>query len=148
MLLVCTIGFAISQFVRDAPVAQTTPSWQPYVDAAQTFALHSVTVSADTVDTDLAIIMDGATDEFRADLQNQASQIKQKTKDLGVMTDGTITGAGIESLFSEKAVVLVPVDTKVTVTTNRVGVVSMQRARVTVEHVDGSYKASKLEFVN
>ncbi|MBP2454385.1 serine/threonine-protein kinase [Mycolicibacterium lutetiense] len=148
VLLVCTIGFAISQFVRDAPVAQTTPSWQPYVDAAQTFALHSVTVSADTVDTDLAIIMDGATDEFRADLQNQASQIKQKTKDLGVMTDGTITGAGIESLFSEKAVVLVTVDTKVTVTTNRVGVVSMQRARVTVEHVDGSYKASKLEFVN
>ncbi|WP_454788319.1 serine/threonine-protein kinase [Mycolicibacterium lutetiense] len=147
-LLVCAIGFAISQFVRDAPVARTTPSWQPYVDAAQTFALHTVTVSADTVDTDLAMIMDGATDEFRADLQNQASQIKQKAKDLGVKTDGTITGAGVESLFSDEAVVLVTVDTKVTVTTNRVGVVSLQRVRVTVEHVDGSYKASKLEFVN
>ncbi|MEV0668704.1 serine/threonine-protein kinase [Mycobacterium sp. NPDC050441] len=147
-LLVCAIGFAISQFVRDAPVARTTPSWQPYVDAAQTFALHTVTVSADTVDTDLAMIMDGATDEFRADLQNQASQIKQKAKDLGVKTDGTVTGAGVESLFSEEAVVLVTVDTKVTVTSNRVGVVSLQRVRVTVEHVDGSYKASKLEFVN
>ncbi|WP_166908905.1 serine/threonine-protein kinase [Mycobacterium sp. DL440] len=148
VLLVCAIGFAISQFIRDAPVARTTPSWQPYVDAAQTFALHTVTVSADTVDTDLAMIMDGATDEFRADLQNQAPQIKQKAKDLGVKTDGTITGAGVESLFSDEAVVLVTVDTKVTVTTNRVGVVSLQRVRVTVEHVDGSYKASKLEFVN
>ncbi|OBF46121.1 protein kinase [Mycolicibacterium peregrinum] len=148
VLLVCAIGFAISQFVRDAPVARTTPSWQPYVDAAQTFALHTVTVSADTVDTDLATIMDGATDEFRADLQNQAPQIKKKATDLGVKTDGTVTGAGVESLFSNEAVVLVTVDTKVTVTVNRVGVVSLQRVRVTVEHVDGSYKASKLEFVN
>ncbi|MFV8228388.1 protein kinase domain-containing protein [Mycolicibacterium fortuitum] len=148
VLLVCAIGFAISQFVRDTPVARTTPSWQPYVDAAQTFALHTVTVSADTVDTDLAMIMDGATDEFRADLQNQAPQIKKKAKDLGVKTDGTVTGAGVESLFSDEAVVLVTVDTKVTVTSNRVGVVSLQRVRVTVEHVDGSYKASKLEFVN
>ncbi|MGA5546158.1 serine/threonine-protein kinase [Mycobacterium sp. NPDC051198] len=148
VLLVCAIGFAISQFVRETPVARTTPSWQPYVDAAQTFALHTVTVSADTVDTDLATIMDGATDEFRADLQNQAPQIKKKATDLGVKTDGTVTGAGIESLFSDEAVVLVTVDTKVTVTVNRVGVVSLQRVRVTVEHVDGSYKASKLEFVN
>lgn len=148
VLLVCAIGFAISQFVRDAPVARSTPSWQPYVDAAETFALHTVTVSADTVDTDLAMIMDGATDKFRADLQNQAPQIKKKAKDLGVKTDGTVTGAGVESLFSDEAVVLVTVDTKVTVTTNRVGVVSLQRVRVTVEHVDGSYKASKLEFVN
>ncbi|BBX27713.1 serine/threonine-protein kinase [Mycolicibacterium alvei] len=148
VILLCAIGFAISQFVRDVPVAQTTPSWQPYVDAAETFALHTVTVSADTVDTDLAMIMDGATDEFRADLQNQAPQIKKKATDLGVMTDGTVTGAGIESLFSDEAVVLVTVDTKVTVTTNRVGVVSLQRVRVTVAHVDGSYKASKLEFVN
>ncbi|CRZ16370.1 serine/threonine-protein kinase [Mycolicibacterium neworleansense] len=148
VLLVCAVGFAISQFVRATPTARDTPSWQPYVEAAETFALHTVTVSADTVDTDLAMIMDGATDEFRADLQNQAPQIKRKAQELGVKTDGTVTGAGVESLFSDEAVVLVTVDTKVTVTTNRVGVVSLQRVRVTVEHVDGSYKASKLEFVN
>ncbi|MUL81789.1 MULTISPECIES: serine/threonine-protein kinase [unclassified Mycolicibacterium] len=148
VLLVCAIGFAISQFVRATPVARSTPSWQPYVDAAQTFALHTVTVSADTADSDLATIMDGATDEFRADLKSQAPQIKRKAQELGVKTDGTITGAGVESLFSDEAVVLVTVDTKVTVTSNRVGVVSLQRVRVTVEHVDGAYKASKLEFVN
>jgi serine/threonine protein kinase, bacterial len=148
VLLVCAIGFAISQFVRTTPVPRSTPSWQPYVEAAQTFALHTVTVSADTVDADLAMIMDGATDEFRANLRDQAPEIKRKAQEMGVKTDGTITGAGVESLFSDEAVVLVCVDTKVTVTTNRVGVVSLQRVRVTVEHVDGSYKASKLEFVN
>lgn len=148
VLLVCAIGFATSQFVRASPVAGDTPSWQPYVDAARTFALHTVTVSADTADSDLAAIMDGATDEFRADLKSQAPQIKRKAQELGVKTEGTVTGAGIESLFSAEAVVLVTVDTKVTVTSNRVGVVSLQRVRVTVEHADGAYKASKLEFVN
>lgn len=148
VLLVCALGFAISQFVRPMPVARTAPSWQPYVEAAQSFALHTVTVSADTVDTDLAMIMDGATDEFRASLKDQAPQIKRKAQEMGVETEGTVTGAGVEALFSDEAVVLVTVDTKVTVTTNRVGVVSLQRVRVTVEHVDGSYKASKLEFVN
>ncbi|MFV8054142.1 protein kinase domain-containing protein [Mycobacterium sp. 48b] len=147
-LLVCAIGFAMSQFVRAAPTASTTPSWQPYVDAARTFALHTVTVSADTADSDLEAIMDGATDEFRADLKSQAPQIKRKAQELGVKTEGTVTGAGVESLFSDEAVVLVTVDTKVTVTSNRVGVVSLQRVRVTVDHVDGAYKASKLEFVN
>lgn len=148
VLLVCAVGFAISQFGRTTPVARTTPSWQPYVEAARTFALHTVTVSADTADSDLEAIMDGATDEFRADLRSQAPAIKRKARELGVKTDGTITGAGVESLFSDEAVVLVTVDTKVTVTSNRVGVVSLQRMRVTVEHVDGGYKASKLEFVN
>ncbi|MGV0811386.1 serine/threonine-protein kinase [Mycolicibacterium boenickei] len=148
ILLVCAIGFAISQFARPTPVARTTPSWQPYVDAARTFALHTVTVSADTADSDLEAIMDGATEEFRADLRSQASQIKRKAQELGVKTDGTVTGVGVESLFADEAVVLVTVDTKVTVATNRVGVVSLQRVRVTVEHVDGEYKASKLEFVN
>lgn len=148
VLLACALGFAISQFVREAPVARSTPSWQPYVDAARTFALHSVTVSADTADSDLAAMMDGATDEFRADLKSQAPQIKRKAQELGVKTEGTVTGAGVESLFSDEAVVLVTVDTKVTVTTNRVGVVSLQRVRVTVENADGAYKASKLEFVN
>ncbi|MGW4099971.1 serine/threonine-protein kinase [Mycobacterium sp. NPDC004974] len=148
VLLVCALGFATSQFVRATPAPRSTPSWQPYVEAAQTFALHTVTVSADTVDTDLAAIMAGATDEFRANLKDQAPQIKRKAQELGVKTDGTVTGAGVELLFSDEAVVLVTVDTKVTVTSNRVGVVSLQRVRVTVEHVDGSYKASKLEFVN
>lgn len=148
VLLACAIVFAISQFVRAAPAPVSTPSWQPYVDAAKTFALHTVTVSADTADSDLEAIMDGATDEFRADLKSQAPQIKRKAQELGVKTDGTVTGAGVESLFSDEAVVLVTVDTKVTVTSNRVGVVSLQRVRVTVEHVDGAYKASKLEFVN
>lgn len=148
VLLVCAIAFAISQLVRSTPAASTTPSWQPYVEAARTFALHTVTVSADTADADLEKVMEGATDEFRADLQNQAPNIKRKARELGVKTDGTVTGAGIEALFSDEAVVLVTVDTKVTVTSNRVGVVSLQRVRVTVEHVDGGYKASKLEFVN
>ncbi|WKG04416.1 serine/threonine-protein kinase [Mycolicibacterium sp. HK-90] len=148
VLLLCAVIFAISQFARSAPVASTTPSWQPYVEAAETFALHTVTVSADTADSDLEKIMDGATDEFRADLSNQAPNIKRKARELGVQTDGTVTGAGIEALFSDEAVVLVTVDTKVTVTANRVGVVSLQRVRVTIEHVDGGYKASKLEFVN
>lgn len=148
VLLVCAIAFAVSQFIRDTPAARTTPSWQPYVDAARTFALHTVTVSADSADSDLAAMMEGATDEFRADLQSQAAEIKRKAQALGVKTDGTVTGAGVESLFSDEAVVLVTVDTKVTVTTNRVGVVSLQRVRVTVEHVDDAYKASKLEFVN
>lgn len=147
-LLLCATGFAVSQFVRAAPVARSTPSWQPYVDAARDFALRSVTVSADTADADLAAIMAAATDEFRADLQSQAAQIKRKTQELGVETEGTVTGAGVESLFSDEAVVLVTVDTKVTVTSNRVGEISLQRVRVTVEQVDGDYRASKLEFVN
>ncbi|CQD09411.1 serine/threonine protein kinase [Mycolicibacterium conceptionense] len=93
-------------------------------------------------------MMDGATDKFRADLKSQAPEIKRKAQEMGVKTEGTVTGAGVESLFSDEAVVLVTVDTKVTVTSNRVGVVSLQRVRVTVENADGAYKASKLEFVN
>ena len=148
VLLVCSIGFAISQFARAAPVADTTPSWQPYVEAARDFALHSVTVSAHSADTDLAMIMDAATDEFRANLQEQAAEIKRKAREFGVETEGTVTGAGVEAVFSDEAIVLVTVDTNVTITTNRVGAVSLQRVRVTIEHVDGSYKASRLEFVN
>jgi hypothetical protein len=65
VLLLATASFAAFQFMRDGPVpVVTNAEWQPYVDAAKRYALHSMGMSYDTAEADLQRLIEQTTGEL------------------------------------------------------------------------------------
>jgi serine/threonine-protein kinase len=148
VLLIGGIGFAASQFARDAPVPPSTPQWQPYVDAAKGFAQGLVSVSADSIDQDIARTLNGTTGAFHDKLSDGAADLKRKIVGDGTKTVATVTDAGIQTFDDDKAVVLVSVNTKTTNNTNAPRQDAVQRLAVTMVSTPEGYKASSVEFVD
>lgn len=148
VLFLGATAFAVAQFARSAASADAAPQWQPYVDTAKTFAHNLVTINADTVDADLQRVLDGATGEFRDGLVRGAAKMKKDTADEGKHTEAEVTGAGIESFTSDEALVLVSLTSKTTYNTHEPRQDALQRLAVTVVDTGGTYKVSKLEFVD
>ncbi|MBU8818201.1 hypothetical protein KL858_13025 [Mycolicibacterium goodii] len=107
-----------------------------------------MTINADTVDADLQRVLDGATGEFRDGLVRGAAKMKKDTADEGKHTEAEVTGAGIESFTSDEALVLVSLTSKTTYNTHEPRQDALQRLAVTVVDTGGTYKVSKLEFVD
>lgn len=145
VVLLGATGFAVSQFARSGPAASTaTPQWQPYVDAARTFAETVSSVSPPSIDADIQRVLDGSTGTFHDNFQKQADAFKQVVVTSGTTFRGTVTASGLESFTKGQAVVLVSVNTTSTTgagTQNRA-----QRLVLTVIETAGSYKVSNVEF--
>lgn len=148
VMFLATTVFAVTQFARSTPAAADAPQWQPYVDTAKAFALDLVTVNADTVDADVERVLDGATGEFRDGLVKGAAKMRKDTTDEGKHTEAEVTGAGVESFTPDEALVLVSLTTKTTDNTHAPRQDALQRVAVTVVDTGGTYKVSKLEFVD
>ncbi len=147
LMLLGATGFAISQFVRSEPAASTAnPQWQPYVDAARSFAETVSSVSAASVDADIQRVLDGSTGAFHDDFQKQANTFKQAIVTNGSTSRGTVSASGLESFTAGQAVVLISISTH-TSTTTTAPQDRAQRLVLTVVETAGSYKISKLEFV-
>lgn len=107
-----------------------------------------MTVNADTVDTDIERVLDGATGEFRDGLSTGADKMRQGTVAEGKQTEATVTGAGVESFSTDEAVVLVSLTTKTTYSTNEPRRDAVQRLQITVVRSGDGYKTSAVEFVD
>ena len=147
VLLIGGIGFAASQFARDAPAAATAPQWQPYVDAAKGFAQGLVSVSADSVDNDIARTVGATTGPLHDKLSSGAAELKRGILADGTQTVATVSGAGVQSFEPDKAVVLVSVTTKTTYS-NSPRQDAVQRLAITMVSTPEGYKASGAEFVD
>jgi serine/threonine-protein kinase len=148
LLLVGAGVFAVTQTLRPDPLPPTAaPQWQPYVDCARQFTVSLTSLSPQTAHSDIQRILDGSTGAFHDDFVKTSSDFEQVIVKSNVTSQGTVNGAGLESISGATARVLVASTSKVTNSAGAVQDPRSYRLVVQVEKIGDAYKVSKVEYV-
>ncbi|WP_319452186.1 MULTISPECIES: hypothetical protein [unclassified Mycobacterium] len=119
----------------------------PYVDAAKTAATNLTTINFQTVDADVARVLDGATGEFYESFLQRSADFKQVVRDAQSVSTGIVTDAHLVSLIGTRAKVFVAATVT---TTTAVGKPHPEprawRLQITIDKVGDAYKAAAVEF--
>lgn len=119
-------------------------------DTAQQTAVdyaHVLTsIDSDRVDQNFAAVLNGATGDFK-DMYTKASvQLRQLLIDNKAAAEGVVVDSAVQSESSDKVVVLLLVDQKVTNSERPDPRVDRTRMKMTMEKVDDHWLASKVEL--
>jgi Mce-associated membrane protein len=118
-----------------------------FLQAGRQAALNLTTISADTAETDVARILDSATGSFHDDWAQRAPAFVDVVKKAQSKTSGSVTAAGLQSVETDKARVLVAIS----VTTTTAGGPEQRprawRMRIDVQKVNDAIKVADVEFV-
>ena len=117
-----------------------------FVQAARQGALDLTTIDYAHVDSDVQRILDSSTGKFRDDFQSRSRPFVDVVKQAQSKSEGTIAGAGLESLGGDSARVLVAIAVKTTSAGNQ-SETKAWRMRIDVQKVGASAKMSDVEFV-
>ncbi|NUR69881.1 MAG: hypothetical protein HOU81_03595 [Hamadaea sp.] len=119
------------------------------VTAARQLAVNFVSISAATVDADLARIAAGATGEFGDEFGRGMPGVREAVLTNKVQSVGTVLRAGLVSGDDDSAIVLVAIDATVSNVKAPDGRVSHYRMQLDLAKDDASGKwlVSKLQFV-
>ncbi|NUT33622.1 MAG: hypothetical protein HOV79_11170 [Hamadaea sp.] len=119
------------------------------IAAGRQLATNFVSISAATVDADLARIATGATGEFGEEFGRSMPTVRSAVLENKVQSTGTVLRAGLVSGDVDSAVVLVAVDATVKNVKAPDGRVSHYRIQVdlTRDPASGAWLAAKLQFV-
>jgi Mce-associated membrane protein len=104
-------------------------------------------VSAGSVDRDLQRIVAGSTGDFRDEFTRGQSQVRAAIVENNVDSRGTVLRAALVSGDRRHAVVLVAIDATVRNTKAPDGRQSHYRIQVELNHTDGRWLVSRLQFV-
>jgi Mce-associated membrane protein len=117
--------------------------------AARQTCVNFVSISASTVDADLARIAGGATGQFKDEFTQDTAQVKAAVVQNKVDSHGSVLRAGIVSADKHSAVVLVAVDATVKNTSAPDGRLSHYRIQVNMarDAASGRWLVAQLQFV-
>lgn len=118
-----------------------------YTAAARQTVVTLMSLDFNHADDAVKNILDNSTGEFREDFESQSKDFVKLAQDSKVVTEANVTGAAVDTMTDDNAVVLVAVNTKVT---NATGANKQPRPwRVAVDMVreGDQIKLSKVEFV-
>jgi serine/threonine protein kinase, bacterial len=146
VLLVGAVGFAVTQVLRTAPASTAAPRWQPYVDYAKQYTVWMTSISAQSADSDIQRLLDGSTGEFHDAYAKQSAAFKSIVLAANSSSQGTVSGAGLDSISGSTAQVLVAASVKTT-TDGAAQAPVTRRFAVRVEKISDTYKVSKMELV-
>ena len=114
--------------------------------AAVTYAQVLTSIDSNKVDENFAQVLDGATGEFK-DMYSQSSvQLRQLLVDNKANAHGVVLDSAVQSASEDKVVVLLFVDQSVSNTSVPDPRVDRSRIKMTMENVDGHWRASKVEL--
>ena len=114
--------------------------------AAVTYAQVLTSIDSNKVDENFAQVLDGATGEFK-DMYSQSSvQLRQLLVDNKANAHGVVLDSAVQSASEDKVVVLLFVDQSVSNTSVPDPRVDRSRIKMTMENVDGRWRASKVEL--
>jgi Mce-associated membrane protein len=114
--------------------------------AAVTYAQVLTSIDSNKVDENFAQVLDGATGEFK-DMYSQSSvQLRQLLVDNKANAHGVVLDSAVQSASKDKVVVLLFVDQSVSNTSVPDPRVDRSRIKMTMENVDGRWRASKVEL--
>ena len=114
--------------------------------AAVSYAQVLTSIDSDNVDENFKEVLDGATGEFK-DMYSQSSvELRQLLIENKATAHGIVVESAVQSASKDKAVVLLFVDQSVSNTKLPDPRIDRSRMKMTLEKVDGQWRASKVEL--
>jgi Mce-associated membrane protein len=115
--------------------------------AAIAYAQVLTSIDSNNVDQNFRQVLDGATGEFK-DMYTQSSvQLRQLLIDNKATAHGVVVDSAIQSESTNKVVVLVFIDQTVTNTQAPDPRIDRSRIKITMEKIDGRWRASKVQLL-
>lgn len=114
--------------------------------AAVSYAQVLTSIDSDKVDDNFKQVLDGATGEFK-DMYSQSSvELRQLLVENKATAHGVVIESAVQSASKDRAVVLLFVDQSVSNTKLPDPRIDRSRMKMTMEKVDGQWRASKVEL--
>ena len=136
-------GFLGWQLWQEKQLDQASQQAQ---QAAVTYAQILTSIDSSKVDENFAQVLDGSTGEFK-DMYSQSSvQLRQLLIDNKATAHGVVLDSAVQSASKDKVVVLLFVDQSVSNTSVPDPRVDRSRIKMTMDNVDGRWRASKVEL--
>lgn len=114
--------------------------------AAVTYAQILTSIDTNNIDQNFNQVLDGATGEFKDMYSQSSAQLRQLLIDNKATAHGVVVDSAVQSASPDKVVVLLFVDQSVSNTTVPDPRIDRSRVRMTMEDVDGRWRASKVEL--
>jgi Mce-associated membrane protein len=118
-----------------------------FLQAARQSALNLTTIGYTEVDADIQRVVDSSTGAFRNEFKAHAREFADAVRQAQSISEGSIVGAGVESIHGGTAQVLVATEVKSTLAGSPSQQPRHWRMRISVQTVDGGAKVSGVEFV-
>lgn len=159
VLVVAAVAFAVVGGVFAFKVhaaEQEEARRQAILHAASQEAVNLMSLSYKTLDRDVQRILDGATGQLKQQFASREQQLKQIVPQVKAVTTGEVLGAGLVSADHDSAQVLLVVDQTVKngsgsssaeSSSGDQGVLKHYRMSMTLQHKDGRWLVSQLEFL-
>lgn len=147
MLLIASL--AVSGFLgwRQWQEHQVKLAGEQAQQAAIAYAQVLTSIDSNKVDENFRQVLDGATGEFK-DMYTQSSvNLRQLLIDNKATAHGVVVDSAIQSESTNKVVVLVFIDQTVTNTAAPDPRIDRSRIKMTMEKVDGRWRASKVQLL-
>lgn len=147
VLLVAALG--ISGFLgwRQWQDHQLKVAGEQAQQAAIAYAQVLTSIDSNKVDDNFKQVLDGATGEFK-DMYTQSSvKLRQLLIDNKATAHGVVVDSAIQSESTDKVVVLLFIDQTVTNTAAPDPRIDRSRIKMTMEKVDGRWRASKVQLL-
>lgn len=114
--------------------------------AAVSYAQVLTSIDANKVDENFNQVLDGSTGEFKDMYSKSSMQLRQLLIDNKATAHGVVQDSAIQSASKDKVVVLLFVDQAVSNMNMPDPRIDRSRMKMTMEHVDGRWLASKVEL--
>jgi Mce-associated membrane protein len=114
--------------------------------AAVSYAQVLTSIDSDKVDENFSQVLDGATGEFKDMYSKSSMQLRQLLIDNKATAHGVVVDSAVQSATKNKAVVLLFVDQSVSNSNVPDPRIDRSRIKMTMEYVDGRWRASKVEL--
>ncbi|MFV9634544.1 DUF3329 domain-containing protein [Mycobacterium neumannii] len=114
--------------------------------AAVTYAQTLTSIDSARVDENFDAVLDGATGEFKDMYSQSSTQLRQLLIDNKASAHGVVLDSAVQEATMDRAVVLLFVDQSVTNTNVPDPRIDRSRIKMTMEYVDGRWRASKVEL--
>ncbi|WP_246584904.1 hypothetical protein [[Mycobacterium] fortunisiensis] len=116
------------------------------LNTANSYAVTLTSVDTNNLDANFAAVLDGSTGEFQDMYAKSSSELRKLLIDHKATGHGTVVDSAVKSASPDEVVVLLFVDQTVTNTEVPDPRVDRSRMVMTMHHVDGRWKAAKVEL--
>lgn len=114
--------------------------------AAVRYAQVLTSIDSNNVDQNFAEVLNGASGEFKDMYSQSSAQLRQLLLDNKATAHGVVIDSAVKSATADKVVVLMFVDQTVANKAAPDPRIDRSRVRMTMEKVDGGWRASKVEL--
>nr|ABP42500.1 conserved hypothetical protein [Mycolicibacterium gilvum PYR-GCK] len=125
---------------------QLTQAGEQARQAAVTYAQVLTSIDSAKVDENFNQVLDGATGEFKDMYSESSMQLRQLLIDNKAASRGVVVESAIQSVEEGRVVVLLFVDQSVTNSAVPDPRIDRSRIKMTMEYVDGRWRAAKVEL--